>query len=130
VKQYGGRGISRGPGLGATLLSRRTARHQLAQRHAAASYTERNAINAIQGTAADIIKEAMIPTSTVAARKSSAPLIWIRDELVFDAVREEVRPSRQNKGAHNGHRPAACPAYRWSDRWARTGCRRIEHSVL
>lgn len=57
------------------------------------SVAERNAINApIQGTAADIIKLAMIRVSDrFAAEKISAKMILqVHDELVFDTPKEEI----------------------------------------
>jgi DNA polymerase-1 len=54
---------------------------------------ERNAINApIQGTSADIIKLAMINVDRRLRKEglASRMVLQIHDELVFDAVREEV----------------------------------------
>ena len=57
------------------------------------SLAERNAINApIQGTSADIIKLAMINVDNRLKREGmrSRMVLQIHDELVFDAVKEEV----------------------------------------
>ncbi|MES2374777.1 MAG: DNA polymerase I [Bacteroidota bacterium] len=56
-------------------------------------YAERNAINSpIQGTAADMIKMAMIKIHNEMKRGSwkSKMILQVHDELVFDAVKEEV----------------------------------------
>jgi len=56
-------------------------------------HSERNAVNApIQGSAADIIKLAMIEVDRAmrAANMKSRMLLQVHDELVFDAVQEEL----------------------------------------
>jgi DNA polymerase I len=56
-------------------------------------YAERNAINSpIQGTAADMIKLAMIKTQAALQKTKlkSKMILQVHDELVFDVVKEEV----------------------------------------
>jgi len=56
-------------------------------------YGERNAINApIQGTAADMIKRAMIDIFNEMKKKKmkSKMILQVHDELVFDAYHKEV----------------------------------------
>jgi len=56
-------------------------------------FAERNAINSpIQGTAADMIKLAMIKTHAAMRKKGfkSKMLMQVHDELVFDVLKEEV----------------------------------------
>ena len=56
-------------------------------------FAERNAINApIQGSAADLIKVAMIKIHEwmKAEKLQSKMVLQVHDELVFDAVKEEV----------------------------------------
>ena len=56
-------------------------------------YAERNAINSpIQGTAADMIKLAMVKVHKALKEKNfrSRMILQVHDELVFDAVKEEV----------------------------------------
>ncbi len=57
-------------------------------------FAERNAINSpIQGTAADMIKLAMqkVNTAMKKAKMQSKMLLQVHDELVFDALRSEVK---------------------------------------
>ena len=57
------------------------------------SFAERSAINSpIQGSAADMIKLAMIKINTRLEQSSlkSKMVLQVHDELVFDAVKEEV----------------------------------------
>jgi DNA polymerase-1 len=56
-------------------------------------YAERNAINSpIQGTAADMIKLAMVKVHHALKEKAfkSKMILQVHDELVFDALQEEV----------------------------------------
>ena len=77
-----------------TLLKRRRYLRDINSRNATLrGYTERNAINApIQGTAADIIKKAMINIHNwlEQERLGTKMILQVHDELVFDAVKEEV----------------------------------------
>ncbi len=57
-------------------------------------FAERNAINSpIQGTAADMIKMAMIKTHSAMQKEKmkSKMILQVHDELVFDAVKSEVK---------------------------------------
>ena len=85
---------AREKGYAETLFGRRRYLPDITSRNATVrSLAERNAVNApIQGTAADIIKQAMI---NVSARMHEAGLksrmvLQVHDELVFDTVREEA----------------------------------------
>ncbi|HEX8425934.1 DNA polymerase I [Hymenobacter sp.] len=77
-----------------TLLGRRRYLRDINSRNATLrGYTERNAINApIQGTAADIIKKAMINIHAWLREEKLATrmILQVHDELVFDAVKEEI----------------------------------------
>jgi DNA polymerase-1 len=77
-----------------TLLGRRRYLRDINSRNATLrGYTERNAINApIQGTAADIIKKAMINIHDwlLQEKLGTKMILQVHDELVFDAVQEEV----------------------------------------
>ena len=77
-----------------TLLKRRRYLRDINSRNATLrGYTERNAINApIQGTAADIIKMAMINIYHWLREEKlqTRMILQVHDELVFDAVKEEV----------------------------------------
>ena len=96
VKQFMDDSINRARELeyAETLLKRRRYLRDINSRNATLrGYTERNAINApIQGTAADIIKKAMINIHAwlEQERLGTKMILQVHDELVFDAVREEV----------------------------------------
>jgi DNA polymerase I len=60
-------------------------------------FAERNAINSpIQGTAADMIKLAMqkVQAAMLKEKMKSRMILQVHDELVFDAVRTEVKELR------------------------------------
>ncbi|MGI4834456.1 MAG: DNA polymerase I [Janthinobacterium lividum] len=96
VKQFMDDSINRARELeyAETLLKRRRYLRDINSRNATLrGYTERNAINApIQGTAADIIKKAMINIHDwlEKERLGTKMILQVHDELVFDAVKEEV----------------------------------------
>ena len=96
VKQYMDESINRARELeyAETLLKRRRYLRDINSRNATLrGYTERNAINApIQGTAADIIKMAMINIHDWLQQEKlgTKMILQVHDELVFDAVAEEM----------------------------------------
>src|SRR6056300_1633042 len=77
-----------------TITGRRRYLKDIESRNAVVrGHSERNAVNApIQGSAADIIKLAMIEVDRAmrAANMKSRMLLQVHDELVFDAVQEEL----------------------------------------
>lgn len=77
-----------------TLMGRKRLLKDINSRNAVVrGYAERNAINApIQGSAADIIKLAMINVQTALLKEGfqSKMLLQVHDELVFDARKEEL----------------------------------------
>ncbi len=81
-------------GYAETLFGRRRYLPDINSKNATArSLAERNAVNApIQGTAADIIKKAMLGVSGRLAESGlrSKMVLQVHDELVFDAFRDEV----------------------------------------
>ncbi|GAA4378662.1 DNA polymerase I [Hymenobacter koreensis] len=96
VKQYMDQSIQKARDLeyAETLLGRRRYLRDINSRNATLrGYTERNAINApIQGTAADIIKVAMIRIHDWLQQEKlgTRMILQVHDELVFDAPKEEV----------------------------------------
>ncbi|ALD21965.1 DNA polymerase I [Hymenobacter sp. DG25A] len=96
VKQFMDDSINRARELeyAETLLGRRRYLRDINSRNATLrGYTERNAINApIQGTAADIIKKAMINIHhwLLEEKLGTKMILQVHDELVFDAVKEEI----------------------------------------
>ena len=96
VKQFMDESINKARELeyATTLLGRRRYLRDINSRNATLrGYTERNAINApIQGTAADIIKMAMINIHHWLREEKlgTKMILQVHDELVFDAVAEEV----------------------------------------
>ncbi|MBC6699820.1 DNA polymerase I [Hymenobacter sp. BT190] len=96
VKQFMDESINKARELeyATTLLGRRRYLRDINSRNATLrGYTERNAINApIQGTAADIIKKAMINIHEWLRQEKlgTKMILQVHDELVFDAVQEEV----------------------------------------
>jgi len=96
VKNYmdGIRDQAREQGYVETLFGRRLYLPEIKSRNAARrQYAERTAINApMQGTAADIIKRAMISTDQwLLKEKPDAKMIMqVHDELVFEAAEDQV----------------------------------------
>ncbi|CAK0740303.1 DNA polymerase I [uncultured Gammaproteobacteria bacterium] len=86
--------FARSHGYVETLFGRRCAIAGMTDRNAARrTFAERQAINApIQGTAADIIKRAMIkmPAALAAAGLSARMLLQVHDELLFEAPEAEA----------------------------------------
>ena len=85
---------ARAKGYVETLFGRRVHTPQIKDKNPARrSFAERAAINApIQGTAADIIKRAMIrlPDALTAARLSARLLLQVHDELIFEVPEAEL----------------------------------------
>ncbi len=82
-----------------TLLGRRCAVPEIASKNGAIrSYAERNAINyPIQGSAADIIKVAMvcIHRRLAAEGLKTRMVLQVHDELVFDVPQDELERVRE-----------------------------------
>ena len=96
VKEYMDESIAtaRDHGFVSTVMGRRRFLPEINSRNAVVrGYAERNAINApLQGSAADIIKKAMIDISREMHRNNmrSAMILQVHDELVFDVVPDEL----------------------------------------
>jgi DNA polymerase-1 len=90
---------ARAQGYVETLLGRRRYLRDIDSRNQAVrGHSERNAINApIQGTAADIVKLAMIRIHDRLQREGlkSPMILQVHDELVFDAYSTEVESLRE-----------------------------------
>ncbi len=86
--------IAREKGYVETLMGRRRYLADINSRNAVVrGFAERNAINApIQGSAADVIKKAMIDLHTELGKHNfkSKMLLQVHDELVFDAHKDEL----------------------------------------
>ena len=91
--------FARNNGYVETILGRRRYLRDINSRNALLrSHAERNAINApIQGSAADIIKKAMISIQDELQlnRMKSKMLLQVHDELIFDMYNEETEMLRQ-----------------------------------
>ena len=98
---------AREQGFVETIFGRRLYLQEINSRNAALrQYAERSAINApMQGTAADIIKRAMIAVDAwLAKSKIDAKLIMqVHDELVLEVRRESVDEVSANIRAHMSH---------------------------
>ena len=81
-------------GYATTLFNRRRYIPELSQKnYAIRQFGERTAMNApIQGTAADIIKKAMIDVANAMKEKQvkSRLLLQVHDELIFEVPQEEI----------------------------------------
>ena len=84
--------LAREQGFVETMLGRRRYLKDINSRNAVVrGHAERNAVNApIQGSAADIIKIAMINIDQALAPFKTKMLLQVHDELVFDAPKEEL----------------------------------------
>ena len=87
---------ARGKGYVETLFGRKRFLPDLASKNPTVrSLAERNAINApIQGTAADIIKKAMIGVYRALRERGlrSKMVLQVHDELILDVAAEELEP--------------------------------------
>ena len=117
VKRYmdATRQSARELGYVTTVFGRRLYLPDINARNAALrQYAERSAINApMQGTAADIIKRAMLALDAWLAREGSGArlLLQVHDELVVEAplarVDDDTRGNHKNYGVRRGARGAA-----------------------
>lgn len=96
VKEYMERSIeqTRTDGYVTTIMGRKRFLPDINSRNAVVrGYAERNAINApLQGSAADIIKRAMVDISAAMEREGlkSRMIMQVHDELIFNVVPEEL----------------------------------------
>ncbi|MDE6416866.1 MAG: DNA polymerase I [Duncaniella sp.] len=96
IKEYLGEAVenARANGYVTTRMGRRRYLPDITSRNATVrSYAERNAVNApIQGTAADIIKAAMIAIARrmTAEGMRSTMIMQVHDELIFNVVPDEL----------------------------------------
>jgi DNA polymerase-1 len=96
IKQYMEDAVNfaRENGFAATLFGRKRYLRDITSRnHTLRSFAERNAINSpIQGTAADIIKLAMIKVQEkiMAEKLQTKMVLQVHDELLFDVPRNEI----------------------------------------
>lgn len=96
VKEYMERSIeqARTDGYVTTIMGRKRFLPDINSRNAVVrGYAERNAINApLQGSAADIIKRAMVDISAAMEREGlkSRMIMQVHDELIFNVVPEEL----------------------------------------
>lgn len=88
--------LARKQGYVETMLGRRRYLKDINSRNAVVrGHAERNAVNApIQGTAADIIKIAMIKIDEALADYKTRMVLQVHDELVFDAPKNELEKVR------------------------------------
>lgn len=116
VKEYMDRSIdrARADGYVTTIMGRKRYLPEINSRNAVVrGYAERNAINApLQGSAADIIKRAMIDIYTAMEREGmkSRMIMQVHDELIFNVVPDELARLQQiitegMVGAYRGRVP-------------------------
>lgn len=84
--------LARKQGYVETIMGRRRyLRDILSGNHVVRTHAERNAVNApIQGSAADIIKKAMIQVNDLLAHFETQMLLQVHDELVFEVPKKEL----------------------------------------
>ena len=92
-----------------TLFGRRIHTPEINARGPHAGFAKRAAINApIQGTAADIIRRAMIRVPEAIAGLPAKMLLQIHDELIFEVPEAEVEKTARivRNVMENAHKPA------------------------
>lgn len=89
--------IAREKGFAETLFGRRRYLPDILSRNSVVrSFAERNAVNApVQGTAADIIKMAMVAISRRLEGKRTQMIMQVHDELCFNVPQEEAEWAKQ-----------------------------------